>query len=82
MKEQIKKIEIAGMTLVIIGIIMSYVWGTKIGVWPCGFGLLLWLINFLYKAFHWTEYARENKTNIIILLMAICLLFIQMIARV
>ncbi len=82
MRKYIKEIEMSGMILLIIGIICSYIWGTHIGVWPCGCGLLLWLINFLYKAFHWKEYARENKTNIIILILAICMLLIQMITRV
>ncbi len=70
------------MTLIIIGNIIAYIWGTQIGVWPCVLGLLLWLINFVYKAFHWTEYARENMTNIFIILMTICLLFILLLVRV
>ncbi len=82
MKKYIKEIEISGMILVIIGIICSYIWGTAIGVWPCACGLLLWLINFLYKAFHWETYARENKNNIIILIIAICFLIIKMVTRV
>ncbi len=78
MKKYIREIEMSGMILIIIGIITSYIWGTKFGVWPCACGIVLWLINFLYKAFHWEAYARENKNNIIILMLAICLLIIQM----
>ena len=42
-------------------------------------GLLLLLVVFLYKAFHWKEYERENKQYIIIILIAIAILFIQML---
>jgi hypothetical protein len=41
----------------------------------------LLLIVFLYKAFHWKEYERENKQYIVIILIAIAILFIQMIMR-
>lgn len=82
MKKYLKEIEVSGMILLIIGIVCSYIWGKHIGVWPCVCGLILWFVSFIYKAFHWTEYARENKNNIIILIIAICLLIFQMIARI
>ena len=81
MKKYLREIEISGLILVIIGIVCSWVWGANFGMWPCCVGLLLWLVSFLYKAFHWNEYARENRQNIIILLIAIGFLFLQMIMR-
>lgn len=81
MKKYLREIEISGLVLVIIGIAFSWIWGSKFGMWPCFMGLLLWLVTFLYKAFHWNEYARENRQNIVILLIAIIILLLQMFMR-
>jgi len=81
MKKYLREIEVSGLVLVIIGIVFSWIWGSTVGMWPCLMGLLLWLVTFLYKAFHWNEYARENKQNIMILLIAIVILFLQMMMR-
>ncbi len=56
MKKYLREIEIAGMILAIIGIVSSLVWGTIYGGWLCGIGIALFLLVFLYKAFHWKEY--------------------------
>ena len=61
------------------GIVNSLIWGSIYGGWICGIGILLMLIVFLYKAFHWNEYARDNKQYIWIILLTIALLFIQML---
>ena len=81
MKKYLRELEVSGLILVIIGIVCSWIWGATFGMWPCLIGLFLWLITFLYKAFHWGEYARENKQNITILLIAIIILILQMISR-
>ena len=81
MKKYLREIEASGLGLIIIGIMISWIWGDNFGMWPCVTGLLLWLITFLYKAFHWNEYARENKQNIIILMIAIIIIIIQMLSR-
>ena len=81
MKRYLREIELSGLILVIIGVVCSLVWGYKFGAWPCGLGMLLWLITFLYKAFRWNEYARENRQNIMILLIAIFILTIKMLIR-
>ena len=81
MKKYLREIEVSGLVLVIIGIICSWIWGSNYGMWPCCLGLLLWLVSFLYKAFHWNEYERENKQNIMILIIAIIILIVQMIRR-
>lgn len=81
MKKYLREIELSSAILCIIGVILSFIWGYGIGAWPCGVGLLLFLIVFLYKAFHWKEYERDNKQYIVILLIAIFLLLIQMIFR-
>lgn len=81
MKKYLREIEISGLILVIIGIVCSLIWGYAYGMWPCAIGLLCWLITFLYKAFRWKEYERENKQNIMILLIAIVILTIKMLFR-
>ena len=79
MKKYLREIEMAGVILAIIGIVSSLVWGAIYGGWLCGIGIVLFLLVFLYKAFHWKEYERENKQYIVILLICIFLLIIQMI---
>ena len=77
MKKYLREIEMAGVILASTGIVNSL--GSIYGGWICGIGILLMLIVFLYKAFHWNEYARENKQYIWIILLTIALLFIQML---
>ena len=81
MKKYLREIEIAGIILAGIGIASALIWGANYGGWLCGVGLALMLIVFLYKAFHWKEYERENKQYIMIILLAIIILFVQMILR-
>jgi len=79
MKKYLREIEVSGLILTAIGIGISYIWSYQHGVWPCVLGLLLLLLIFLYKAFHWKEYERENKQYIWIILICIVILFIQML---
>lgn len=81
MKKYLREIEVSGLILVVIGIGCSLVWGTAFGMWPCAIGLLCWLITFLYKTFHWNEYARDNRQNIMILTIAILILILKMLFR-
>lgn len=81
MKKYLREIEVSGLILVIIGIVSSYIWGANFGMWSCAVGMLLWLVSFLYKAFQWNEYERENRQNIMILMLAIVILIIQMLLR-
>ena len=81
MKKYLREIEISGLILMVIGFFITIFLCANYGALPCVAGILLWLVTFLYKAFHWTEYARENRQNIIILIGAIILLIIQMIKR-
>lgn len=81
MKKYLREIEISGLILMVIGFFITIFTSANYGAWPCVAGILLWLVTFLYKAFHWTEYARENKQNIIILIGAIILIILQMIRR-
>ena len=81
MKKYLREIEVSGLILVIIGIILSWIKGSNYGMCPCSLGLILWLITFLYKAFHWNKYERENRQNIIILMVAILILIVQMLLR-
>jgi polyferredoxin len=79
MKKYLREIELAGVILAIIGVVSSFVWGSIYGGWLCGIGIALFLLVFLYKAFHWKEYERENKQYIVIILLTIIILFIQML---
>ncbi|MCR5577716.1 MAG: DUF4181 domain-containing protein [Prevotella sp.] len=79
MKKYLREIEVAGMILLAIGVAIGLTIGYNYGAWPCGFGMILLLIPFLYKAFHWKEYERENKQYILIILICIILLIIQLI---
>ena len=81
MKRYLREIELSGLLLVIIGIVSAIVWGYDFGMWPCALGLLLWLITFLYKAFRWKEYERDNRQNIMILTIAILILIVKMLFR-
>ena len=79
MRKYLREIEISGVVLAAIGVGLSYIKGIQYGVWPCGLGLLLLLTIFLYKAFHWKEYERENKQYIVMILICIAILLIQML---
>ena len=81
MKKYLREIELSSAILCIIGVVIAMIWGYGFGAWPCGVGLLLFLIVFLYKAFHWKEYERDNKQYIVIVLIAILILIVQMIFR-
>lgn len=81
MKKYLREIEVAGCLLVIIGVILNLILGTAYAVGPCAIGLLLWLVCFIYRAFHWKEYERENKQGIVIILIAIFILILQMLMR-
>jgi O-antigen/teichoic acid export membrane protein len=79
MKKYLREIEVSGLILTAIGVGLSWIMSYQYGIWPCGVGLLLLLLIFLYKAFHWKEYERENKQYIIIIIICIFLLILQMI---
>ena len=79
MKKYLREIELASALLLIIGVVLSMMKSYTIGVSPCSVGLLMFIAVFLYKAFHWKQYERDNKQYIVILLICIFLLIIQMI---
>ena len=79
MKKYLKEIEVSGAILCLFGVLCAYIWDYYVGGWICGVGLLVLLVDFLYKAFHWKEYERENKQYIFIILFAIAILIIQML---
>ena len=79
MRKYLREIEMAGVILAIIGIVSSLVWGAIYGGWLCGIGIALFLLVFLFKAFHWKEYERENKQYIFIILICIFILILQML---
>ena len=79
MKDYLKELEISGVILMFIGCIMHRLWSLPVGIWACSIGMLFWLLVVIYKAFHWKEYQRENRMNIIIMLGVIALLWFLII---
>ena len=80
MRHHLKELEIAGMLLIGIGIVIAYTAGKNYGAWPCGAGMLVLLIPYLFKAFHWKEYEQENRRNIWIIVLCILVIYIQFLA--
>ena len=76
-----KTIETAAMLLMLIGVIFSFVWDANHAMWECGIGIALFLMVFLYKSFHWQEYAKENKRNLVIVTATIVLLYLTLLTR-
>ena len=79
MKRYLREIETAGMLLLAIGVVIALIWGAIYGAWPCAAGMLVLLVPFLYKAFHWKEYERENKQYIVIIIICILMLMLKML---
>ena len=79
MEKYLRKIQMAGMVLMAIGVLMAIFTHSIYSGWCCGAGMVLLLVAFLYMAFHWREYERENKQNIRILVICIIILLAQMI---
>jgi amino acid permease len=77
MRNHLKELEIAGMILIGIGIVIAYTAGKNYGAWPCGAGMLVLLIPYLFKAFHWREYEQENRRNIWIIVLCILVIYMQ-----
>ena len=79
MKKYLRELEIAGMILIGIGIVIAHTAGYHYGAWPCGAGMLVLLLPYLYKACHWKEYAKENQRNIWIITICILLIYLQLL---
>ena len=79
MRKYLRELEIAGMVLIFIGIILAHTAGYNYGAWPCGCGMLVLLVPYLYKAFHWKEYEQENRRNIWIIVLCILVIYIQLL---
>ena len=79
MKNYLKELEISGVILMFIGCIMHRLWSLPVGIWACSIGMLFWLLVVIYKAFHWKEYQRENRMNIVVMLCLIALLWFLII---
>lgn len=80
MRKILKIIEISGVILMFIGCIGHRFLHLSIAIWICIAGLALWLLQVVYKAFNWKEYAKDNSQNIIGILVVIIMLFIVMIS--
>ena len=79
MKKYLKELEISGVILMFIGCIMHRFLSLTTGFWACSIGILLWLLVVIYKAFHWKEYQRDNRMNIVVMLCLIALLWFLII---
>ena len=80
MKKYLKIIEITGVILMLIGCLGHRLLHLNWAVWVCVAGIALWLIQVIFKAFNWQEYAKDNSQNIIGILIVILMLFIVMIS--
>jgi uncharacterized membrane protein HdeD (DUF308 family) len=74
MKKYLREIELAGIILMIIGVAMYRLMGMQAGFIACAIGIVLWLVEVVYKAFKWQEYRRDNVQNIMMMLVIIVLL--------
>ncbi len=81
MKKYLKEIEISGVLLMFIGCISYRLFNLESGLVAAGIGLLLFILEIVYKAFNWQEYRRDNIQNIIIMLGAIVALFLVLFLK-
>ena len=81
MKNYLREIQLSSAILCIIGVVLAWIKGNQVGMWPCTVGVLLFIFVVIYKAFNWKEYERDNKQNIGIILIATFILIIQMLLR-
>ena len=79
MRKYLKELEIAGIILLAIGLIIAYTAGKVYGAWPCAAGMLVLLVPYLFKAFHWKEYEKENRRNIWVIVLCILFIYIQIL---
>lgn len=80
MKKYLKTIEFTSVILMFLGCIGYRLLHLSWAIWICIAGLILWLIQVVYKAFNWQEYAKDNSQNIIGILVVIIMLFIVMVS--
>lgn len=66
MKKYLREIQLSSAILCIIGVVLAWIKGNQVGMWPCAVGVLLFIFVVIYKAFNWKEYERENKSNLIL----------------
>ena len=81
MKKNLREIEISGIILMLIGCIGHRFLHFSWAIWVCIIGLVLWLLQVVYKAFNWQEYAKDNKQNILMMLFVIVMLFYLILRR-
>ena len=81
MKKYLREIQLSSAILCIIGVVLAWIKGNQVGMWPCAVGVLLFIFVVIYKAFNWKEYERDNKQNVGIILIATFILIFQMLLR-
>ena len=79
MKKYLKEIDTAGLILMLLGVVMYRFMGMQEGFIACGIGIVLWLTVVVYKAFRWQEFQKDNKQNIVMMLIIIALLLGSML---
>ena len=69
-------IEHTGVILMLIGCVgyrfMHWSWA----IWICIVGLILFLGQVIFKAFNWKTYNKENKQNLIMMVVSIIFLWV------
>ena len=81
MKKYLREIEITSVILMLIGCIGHRFLHFSWAIWVCIIGLILFLIQVVYKAFNWKEYAKDNSQNIIMMIAVIIILFAIMLLK-
>lgn len=76
MKKYLRYMELAGVILMLIGCIGHRFLHWPWAIWLCVLGLILWLGQVVFKAFNWKAYNKENKQNLIMMVVSIIILWV------
>ena len=81
MKKYLKEIEVSSYILLLIGVIGEGLLHQPWGLGALVIGLLIWVLQVVYKAFKWQEYSSDNRKNIGFMITAILFLLLSMLIK-
>ena len=79
MKKYLRYIEHTGVILMLIGFVGYRFLHWSWAIWICIVGLILFLGQVDFKAFNWKTYNKENKQNLIMMVVSIIFLWLLII---
>ena len=79
MKKYLRYIEHTGVILMLIGCVGYRFLHWSWAIWICIVGLILFLGQVIFKAFNWKTYNKENKQNLIMMVVSIIFLWLLII---